>query len=348
MITISACLIVKNEEMVLQRCLDTIRPFADEIIIVDTGSSDRTKEIAQKYTSKIYDFCWVDDFSKARNYAFSLATKDYIYSADADEVLDEVNQERMLKLKIAMLPEIEIVQMWYTNQLSYNTTYNYDKEYRPKLFKRVRNFIWEDPIHEAVRLTPVIFDSDIEIIHLPQSLHAKRDFSWYKRQVERGTPLSKNLQMMYARELYICGEEQDFLVAAEYYKRLMIENILKEDELKRAQCIVARAARISNDKDTFFSICLKNVATKQPSAEICYELGEYYLQADKTSEAMIWFYNAAFETEAELNIHYAGDYPREKLGICYEKENNFEQAENYKELAKAWQTEYLKENNANG
>ena len=67
MATVSLCMIVKNEEKVLGRCLDSAKEIADEIIIVDTGSTDRTKEIAAEYTEKIYDFKWNDDFSAARN-----------------------------------------------------------------------------------------------------------------------------------------------------------------------------------------------------------------------------------------------------------------------------------------
>ena len=139
MVTISLCMIVKNEEAVLARCLDTVADLVDEIIIVDTGSTDKTKEIAAHYTEKLYDFEWVYDFSKARNFAFSKATQEYIYSADADEVLDEENRERFRILKECLLPEIEIVQMKYGNQLSFGTVYNFDEEYRPKLFKRLRS-----------------------------------------------------------------------------------------------------------------------------------------------------------------------------------------------------------------
>ena len=74
MISISLCMIVKNEERVLERCLQSLQGLMDEIIIVDTGSTDRTKEIAKKYTDKIYDFTWIDDFSAARNFSFSKAT----------------------------------------------------------------------------------------------------------------------------------------------------------------------------------------------------------------------------------------------------------------------------------
>ena len=151
-------MIVKNEEAVLKRCLDSISDLMDEIIIVDTGSTDKTKEIARCYTNKIYDFEWVQDFSVARNFSFSKATMDYIYVADADEVLDEENREKFRNLKKAMIPEIEIVQMLYCNQLEFGTTYNFDEEYRPKLYKRLREFVWVEPIHEMVRLETVIFD----------------------------------------------------------------------------------------------------------------------------------------------------------------------------------------------
>ena len=174
-ITISLCMIVKNEEQVLARCLDSVADLMDEIIIVDTGSTDRTKEIAARYTDKIYDFEWIEDFSAARNYAFSKATCEYIYTADADEVISTENREKFRHLKRALLPEIEIVQMKYGNQLQFGTVYNYDEEYRPKLFKRLREFVWQEPIHEMVRLEPVIYDSDIVITHMPKGSHAHRD-----------------------------------------------------------------------------------------------------------------------------------------------------------------------------
>ena len=98
---------------------------------------------------------------------------DYIYCADADEVLDEENRARFLDLKKALLPEIEIVQMKYAGQLTYNTAYNYDVEYRPKLYKRLRSFTFDGPVHETVVTEPVVYDSDIRILHKP---HGSGDF----------------------------------------------------------------------------------------------------------------------------------------------------------------------------
>ena len=111
MATISLCMIVKNEEAVLARCLDCLKGLVDEMIIVDTGSTDRTKEIARQYTKKVYDFVWNGNFSDARNFSFSKATMEYIYVADADEIIDKENQKRFWLLKQALLPEVEVVQM---------------------------------------------------------------------------------------------------------------------------------------------------------------------------------------------------------------------------------------------
>ena len=86
MATISVCMIVKDEAENLGPCLDCLKDFVEEIIIVDTGSKDDTKEIARQYTDQVYDFLWTGNFSEARNFAFSLASMEYIYSADAGSI----------------------------------------------------------------------------------------------------------------------------------------------------------------------------------------------------------------------------------------------------------------------
>ncbi|WP_440113472.1 glycosyltransferase [Paenibacillus sp. QZ-Y1] len=87
--TIALCMIVKNEEQYLRRCLDSVKDKVDQIIIVDTGSTDATVDIAKEYTDEVYNFKWVNDFSAARNEAIKYATSDYILIMDADEYLDE-------------------------------------------------------------------------------------------------------------------------------------------------------------------------------------------------------------------------------------------------------------------
>lgn len=91
MLQLSLCMIVKNEEQVLERCLDSVKDIVDEIIIADTGSTDNTVNIASRYTEHIYDFEWIDSFSAARNFAQSKATGKWILVLDADEYVDRDN-----------------------------------------------------------------------------------------------------------------------------------------------------------------------------------------------------------------------------------------------------------------
>lgn len=318
MVTISLCMIVKNEELVLARCLDSIQRLMDEIIIVDTGSTDRTKQIAAEYTDKIYDFPWNSDFSAARNYSFSKATMDYIYVADADEVIDRQNYQRFALLKRALLTDIEIVQMKYVTKNEYNTILNFSDEYRPKLFKRLREFVWIDPIHETVRLEPLVFNSDIEITHLPQGLHSKRDFDGFLFAYKRDGYLSGKLHRMYAKELLMTGDAQDFKEALPVFLHTMNNPGASSDMMKEAACILAHAYRVTGDTNEFFKYSLKDV-TINPCSEMCYELGEFYFGNKDFNEAVIWYYNAAYETEPVLNIHSHGDLPLKRLASSYEK-----------------------------
>lgn len=68
---LSVCIIVKNEEKNIARCLQCLKPYDFEIVVVDTGSTDRTREIASQYTDKVYEFAWRNDFALAKNYAIS-------------------------------------------------------------------------------------------------------------------------------------------------------------------------------------------------------------------------------------------------------------------------------------
>lgn len=335
MITVSLCMIVKNEAQILQRCLDSLSGLMDEIIIVDTGSTDATKRIAAEYTDQIYDFVWVNDFAAARNFAFSKAKMEYIYSADADEVLDEKNREAFMQLKETLLPEIEIVQMYYANQLSHGTIYNYDKELRPKLFRRSRAFRWHGAIHEQIEITPVIYDSDIEICHMPQNSHKDRDLEAFARLVKAGEPIDKRLHNIYAKELFISGEKRDFLAARAFFQASCADEGRDGDELKEAACVAAKAARAAGDVPDFFKYAMKVIAS-EGCAEICCELGEYYLEHRDYDEAVVWFYNAAYETEPVLNIHCGGDIPLERLAMCYRALGNGEQAAEYDRLAGEW------------
>ena len=95
MIPISVCIIGKNEEKNIERCLSPLRELNFEIVYVDTGSTDRTKELAAEYTDNIYDFEWIGDFSAARNYAVKKASHNYVLLIDCDEFLTDIDREAL-------------------------------------------------------------------------------------------------------------------------------------------------------------------------------------------------------------------------------------------------------------
>ncbi len=335
MITVSLCMIVKNEENKLSRCLESLRHHVDEILIADTGSTDKTREIALSFGAKVYDYPWKSDFSDARNFIFQKAGCDYVYSADADEVLDEENGKQLEILKQVLDPQIEIVQMYYRNHSQVQSVYNAERELRPKLFKRQRGFIWEDPVHEQVRLTPLVFDSDIVIDHYPEGDHTGRDLQIFLAMLYRQQMISKRLHTMFARELWAAGKEEDYRSALSFFKETADGGMRSQEELREALCVLVRGGRILGDEHLLMKYGLKDMACGG-SAEVCCELGDFYLDHSDAAEALMYYDNAAHHTECILDIHAGGDRALMGMAEALERLGNKEQALEYRDQASRW------------
>ena len=218
MSTISLCMIVKNEEETLPRCLDSVGDVADEIIIVDTGSTDRTKEKAAAYTSRIFDFKWINDFSAARNYAFDQAAMDYQMWLDADDVLPDEEREKLRRLKETLAPGVDMVTMKYQT--------HFDEKGAPllvatreRLVRRERHYRWRDPVHEYIPLVGNILHSDIVIAHRkpPSEGVSTRNLEIYQ-SIEYGGRLSPRQEYYFARELADHGQHAKALY---YFTRFL-------------------------------------------------------------------------------------------------------------------------------
>lgn len=164
MLPISVCIIGKNEEKYLEGCLKRLTEYDMEIVFVDTGSTDKTREIAYKYTKNVYDFEWIKDFSAARNFAASKATRDWILSIDCDEYLEPFDKkalEKMLKSYPDSSAFINVLNLIDTSSESTRT-----EVYRlyPKNI-----FHWVNPIHEQLvridNLPATSFHSGISVLH---------------------------------------------------------------------------------------------------------------------------------------------------------------------------------------
>lgn len=165
---LSVCMIVKNEEEVLERCLQSIHGIADEIIIVDTGSTDNTKQIATKYTDKFYEIKWENDFSKARNYAASKASGEWILVIDADEYVDresfnEFKKQLSLNPPVEEINAVQIVN--FVGEEANNTTLNH----HTRLYRNNGLIEFNRPIHEVLQYkdkeTTVVGYVDLQIYH---------------------------------------------------------------------------------------------------------------------------------------------------------------------------------------
>lgn len=287
MISLSLCMIVKNEEDVLARCLDCVRVIADEIIIVDTGSVDATKQIARQYTNKVYDFVWTDDFSAARNFSFQKATMDYILWLDADDVISPENQQRLLELKKDLDPAVDMVMLKYDVAFDEfgKPTMSYNRE---RIIKRIQNFRWMGEIHEAIPPAGNILYSDIAIWH--KKLHRSdpdRNLRIFEKMLADGKTLDARQQFYYARELY-------------YHTRIpeavkVFQAFLEQDsgwiENKIEACRdLAKCFRLQNQSP--LPALLKSFTYDRPRAEICCDIGEYFNGPKKLSNGYFLVYTS--------------------------------------------------------
>ena len=145
--TISVSMIVKNEEKILQQCLETIKQ-ADEIIIIDTGSSDNTIQIAKQYTTKIYsgpEYQWKDDFAHSRNQSLKQCTSDYILIIDADETLEEGGIEQLKKL-LAEQPTTNSFNLTLQSKTGKETFHN------TRIFKNNEGIEWKGRVHNYLNI----------------------------------------------------------------------------------------------------------------------------------------------------------------------------------------------------
>ena len=164
MLPISVCIIGKNEEKYLDDCLKHLSVYDWEIIFVDTGSTDKTRDIALKYTDKVYDFEWIKDFSAARNFAASKATKDWVLAVDCDEFLEPFDVNALTKMMKDYPESSAFINV--CNLASDLVNYTRTEVYR---FYPKKVFHWKNAIHEQlVRIdgkTATSFHSGITVMH---------------------------------------------------------------------------------------------------------------------------------------------------------------------------------------
>ncbi len=283
--SISLCMIVKNEEENLDRCLISARDVVDEIIIVDTGSTDRTIEIAESYGAKVFNHPWEGSFSKARNYSLKYATCDWILYLDADEELNKEDAPRLKEIA-ENSDECQVASFIIKNKYKDSTQEGFAQMVR--FFKNFSGIHYKGIVHNAIQYRGKCLYSTITIIHHGYNLSEEkmeekflRTSTLLKKQIETDPHIP--VPYMYIGIAYMdrryydhaitnskkaisLAEEngfnnKDFLVS--YY--IVSAAYFELNEFKDSELYALKAVELDNN--FLYVYCL--------SALACYNLKEY-------------------------------------------------------------------------
>lgn len=339
MVSISLCMIVKNEEEVLEQCLESVSHLCDEIIIVDTGSTDGTEKIARKFTDEIYKFKWIDDFAAARNYAFSLANMDYILWLDADDVFLEEDQRKLRDLKENLSLSIDGVSMNYI--LTFDEYQNPSFYFRRnRLVKRSNNFKWIGPVHEYLEVGGNILTADIAVVHRKDDKKeskppSDRNLRIYQKRMKSGEVFSPRDLFYYANEL---KDHQQYKKSIIYYKKFLATKKGWIEDRIRSCLYMAESYAILDRQDEKVDVLLKTLTFDRPRSEACCRLGDHFKDAEEFQTAIFW-YHTAIQNKLENphgfhNEAYSTWYPHLSLCACYWQLGNVDKSMEHHEVVR--------------
>ncbi len=344
--TISLCMIVKNEEKNIARCLDSVAKLVDEIVIVDTGSTDQTVKIVSGYTSKVYFHPWKDDFADARNYSFSKAAMDYCMWMDADDVLEDTQKDKFLDLKQSLSPDTDMVMMKYNTAFDEagKPSFSY---FRERWIRNNSRHQWLGAVHEVIPPIGKIVYSDIAVCHKKMSAgDPDRNLNIYRKLFAKGSSLEPRQQYYYGRELYYHGEYEEAVSVFEQF--LNSRDGWIENKIEACSICANCYYRLGQEQSALL-VLLRSMSFDVPRAELCCDIGKHFLEHGNFNNAIYWYETALNTPKNE----YAGgfilpdcyDYvPLLQLCVCYDKLGDRKRAKEYNDragLCKPYSKAYL-------
>ncbi len=320
--TLSVTVIVKNEQNTLGRLLDTVT-FADEIVVVDTGSDDNTVETARRYTDKVFFFEWRDDFAAARNFALEKAVCSYVMWLDADDVVPPCSAEKINEWKSSD-DESD------TLMCPYCTAFDDEGKtafwfYRERILRNCPRCRWQGAVHEVIEPFGKVRFTDIEVHHRQIAPHSERNLAIYEKLIANGCPLDARHKYYYAREVLQSGGIEkaetllkDFLGSPEGYY------IDKIEALK----LLSRIRYGQRDWSGAKQYLVRTFVYSAPRAEPCCLLGDCFLAENSLKEAVYWYEAATRcqETEGFICADYFRFIPYMQLCLCEWRLGNAEKS----------------------
>jgi len=298
--SVSLAIIVRNSAAVIGRCLESLKGLPDEIIIVDTGSTDNTKEIVNSFMDdglivKLYDFKWINDFSAARNFAFSKCTKDWIFWVDSDDIVNPFEKRKIENLDLAHTDKDQILFLYdYAQDAKGETLSTF---YRERMLRRSANPTWKGKIHEYIPAANYSREQII-ITHKRQSGDsAERNIKLLRSAIE----FEEDKELL-ARYYYYIGKElydvkdwpayknQDYEKKAMAYfaKFLSMGGLCWWEDAAIAALLLAKYY-YAIDEDLFMEYLLKAIKIDSTRAEPYYYMGIFYSDRQRWEQAIPWY-----------------------------------------------------------
>lgn len=353
--TLSVCMIVKNEEHILSRCLESIACIADEINIIDTGSEDKTIEIAEEFEAKIYHFPWCDDFSKARNYAFQTATMDYIMWLDADDYLSPESQKKLAQFKL------DLDKIKSDKPIAYSMIYDYiTGEDSVFSFRRIRvikregyHYEWVGAVHEYLKVDAEIVGSDVHVITKPsrqEEGHDERNLKIYENKIKNNETLTQRDQYYYGRELF---DHKRYSQCVEVLKVFLDKGGGWIEDNIGAKRYIGHCYVHLEDNIKARHYYYQTFDDDRPRAEVCCDLGNSFLGENRIQLAIFWYEMATDAKAPENDWGFRESQawtwlPHIQLCVCYYRLGDLTRAEEENNKAKIYcpNNQYVKANDA--
>lgn len=330
MLKISLCMIVRDEESFISKTIENLKDIVSEIIVVDTGSRDKSRECAKQYGAKVCNYIWCDDFSKVRNYSFGVASGDFIIWMDAGEFFNEINLKKLKEFVNKLNESIDVVCMKKIIEESNNgEIIKYIMT--PRIVRKNSCIRW---CGEAVEFLDVsgkmIKETSICINSQHKKLGSER-FQIIKERKEANLPISSREILYYARLLMKNYKDREALLM---YRELM----RREDEeayyyLETSLCLAEYYLK-NNDISGFREYIFKSYEYGVPVAKAYFLMGEYFYKNCKYEEAIHWYLGAEnlplkILYDNEVDISYNSSLIYGQLSLCYSKIGDFNMAKFY-------------------
>lgn len=275
---VSLTMIVKNEEANLPACLDSVAGVFDEIVVVDTGSTDRTREIATERGARVFDFVWVDDFAAARNAALARATGDYAFWLDADDVVEPEDRERL----VALLGKLRA-----DRPAAFVVRCECDPDEKGGGGQTVVDHVRLFPVGESIRWTYRVHEQILPALARAGVPSVWTDFkirhTGYGNSVVRGRKLARDEQILLA-ELedrpadpfvlfnlgMIAQERQDWRQALAYLERSLAGSRPTDSITRKLYALISRCHLELGDLPTSLAACERGLANDPHDAELMF------------------------------------------------------------------------------